>query len=51
MFDETAVTFDQAPFKKSAMFFNRQPIPITKDTVTRSANDATYNNANERKVA
>jgi hypothetical protein len=25
MFDETAVTFDQAPFNKSAMFFNSQP--------------------------
>lgn len=34
MFDETAVTFDQAPFNKAAMFFNSQPNPITGEVTT-----------------
>ena len=40
MFDETAVTFDQAPFNKSAMFFNSQPKPITGEVTTTSVAQA-----------
>ena len=36
MFDETAKTFDQAPFNNSAIFFNGQPNPITREVMTTS---------------
>lgn len=36
MFDETAVTFDQAPFNQSALFFNSPPNAITGEVTTTS---------------
>ena len=36
MFDETAVTFDQAPFNQSALFFNSPPNAIKGEVTTTS---------------